>query len=206
MSRVGERKIRSDKKRDVKPTISLDLKDAIYRLSYITQTPVKDVCEQLVLYAVKDSKIFEDLSLYFVRDIRIRNTLHLGDREIKPIAKREYTASERITLRLTQHDYEILTRLAYALDVRPTRVCAVLLKMGMSDFRFVNNYVARYLHGRLTDSQTKELSEIARYLRKVTNEKYTLASLLSVIVEEVSAPITRVKDAVDEFIVKYWRE
>ncbi|MEB9310261.1 hypothetical protein P4I99_33175 [Bacillus cereus] len=37
-----ERKVRKDKKVDIKPTISVDLKECIYRLSYITNKPVKD--------------------------------------------------------------------------------------------------------------------------------------------------------------------
>lgn len=206
MSRVGNRKIRSDKKRDVKPTINIDLKDAIYRLAYITQTAVKDVCEQLVRYAINDGDILGELALNFKRDIRLHNTFFNGHRNFNPIAKREGGETERISLRLVENDYEILTALAYALDVRPTRVCALLLDAGMSDYRFVNNYVMRYLHGKISDQNTKELREILRYMNKVSGEHHTMASLLSAIVDEVREPVTRIKEAVGEFVIKHWRD
>ena len=206
MKRVAQRKVRSDKKRDVKPTINLALKDAIYRLAYITQTPVKDVCEQIVRYTINDRDVIEELALKFVRDVRIANTLYIGHRAIITINKREFCENSRVTLRLNAVDYEVLTRLAYALDCRPTRVCAVLLDAGMRDFRFINNYVMRYLDGKISDKDTKELREIVRYMNGVTGEQHTLASILSAIVDEVSAPIGRVKDAVSEFIVKNWRD
>lgn len=200
MSREVVRKVRSDKKRDVKPTINEDLKDAIYRLSYITQTPVKNVCEQLVQYTLNDRDIIGELSLKFRRDVRMGNTLFVGHKTVVPIPKRDNCISSRITLRLVEHDYELLTRLAYALDCRPTRVCAILLDAGMRDFRFVNNYVKRYLHGHLSDAHIKELREIVRYMNGMNKEYHTLASLLGLIIDEVSAPVTRIRDAVSEFL------
>ncbi|MDA6082696.1 hypothetical protein OSJ97_24410, partial [Escherichia coli] len=60
-----DRKTRSDKKRDVKPTISIDLKNCIYRLSYITNTPVKDVIETICEKGLQSRKVMEYLSEYF---------------------------------------------------------------------------------------------------------------------------------------------
>ena len=73
MSRAGQRKIRADKKRAVKPLISLDVKDAVHRISHITHTPIKDVCEFLIVDAAKDREIINDLSKFFRRNIRIDN-------------------------------------------------------------------------------------------------------------------------------------
>ncbi|MDV2888137.1 hypothetical protein RYX45_23525, partial [Alkalihalophilus pseudofirmus] len=72
------RKTRSDKKRDVKPTVSSNLRDCIYRLSYITQTPVKDVVEILCEKGLKSRKVVEYLSQYFRRDFQFINTLFIG--------------------------------------------------------------------------------------------------------------------------------
>ena len=206
MSGVGQRKVRSDKKRDVKPTIRIELKDAIYRLSYITQTPVKDVAASMVEFAIRDSGIVNVISRSFRRDIRINNTLYRGHIDNARINRRELGVCERLTLRLTRADYETVSVLAYALDVNPTRVSALLLDASMNDFRFINSYVSRYLNTQLTPAQMKELRNVLRYVNEDEEEQMTLATLLSMIVDEVSTPVSRVKDAVSEFIINNWRE
>jgi len=201
-----QRKERSDKKRDVKPVITIELKDAIYRMAYITQSPIKDVAERMVVHAVSEREIIDNLSQSFRRDVRIDNTLHHGHIRNKRICKREEGERERITLRLTQRTYEVVAVLAYALDVSASRVCALLLDESMRDFRFINGYVNRHLSDKITDSQMRELRSILRYVNEDADDQMTLASLLSSIVDEVSAPVTRMKDAVNEFIVRNWRD
>lgn len=206
MSGEVQRKERSDKKRDVKSVIIVELKDAIYRLAYITQTPIKDVAECMVVHAVSDREIIDNLSQSFRRDVRIDNTLHHGHIRNKRVSKREQGERERITLRLTQWTYEVVAVIAYALDVSASRVCALLLDESMRDFRFINGYVSHHLSGKITDSQMRELRNIIRYVNEDADNQMTLASLLSSIVDEVSAPVSRVKDVVSEFIIKNWRD
>ncbi len=82
---LGEslRKRRSDKKRDVKPTIDVNLKDAIYRLSFVTRSPVKEVCEELCLYSLNNRKIRDNISVYMRRDIRLGSTFFNGNKELQ---------------------------------------------------------------------------------------------------------------------------
>lgn len=206
MSKVGQRKQRSDKKKDVKPTVKLELKDAIYRLSHITQTPVKAVAEQMVDYAINERDVTDNLSQSFRRNIRINNTLYRGSIDNVHVGRRETGVCERLTLRLTQQSYEGVSVIAYALDVSPSRVCALLLDASMHDFRFINTYVSRYLNSQVSPEQMKELRNILRYSNEDVDDYMTWAAFLSAIVDEVSAPVTRIKDAVSEFIVRNWRD
>lgn len=200
------RKVRSDKKRDVKPVIKIELKDAIYRLSYITFTPVKDVAESMLMYAMNTVDVLNALSPNFRRVVRIKNTLYRGSIDNPRISKRDDGNTERITIRLTQSLYESIYVLAYTLDVSPSRVCAILLDASMRDFRYLNNYVTRHLSSKLTTQQMGELQEILQYTNEEAEKKMTLADLLGAIVDEVSAPVSRIKDAVNEFIIHNWRD
>lgn len=199
---------RSDKKRDVKPTILVKIKDAVYRLSYITKTSVKDVGEQMIIHSINSRKIVDDLSKYFRRQIHMKDTIFRGNIEMPRIAKREEGEREQVTTRLKQRDYEIVSALAYALDVSPTRVCAILLDAAMHDFDFINSYVRKYLTTELTPGQLNELQKILLFVNNddEVEEKLSLADLLSRIVNEVSAPITKLKDTVNDFIIKNWRD
>lgn len=199
MDRVGERRVRSDKKKEVKPLLSINLKDAIYRLSYITHSPVKDVCEQLCIAVMNDRKIITDLSMFFIRDIRIDSTIYLGRSENKRLKKRIEGARERVTIKFKAKDYAFIYDLAYALDCSPSRVVAVLLEIAMQDIRIVNQYIKQHLENELTEAQMKELRNIMRYINTVNDTNLPWASLLSQIFDEVG-PIARLKDAITEFL------
>lgn len=205
--RSGEvvRKVRSDKKRDVKPFISLELKDAIYRLSYITGTPVKNVCEELCVNAINNKHIIEELSNYFHRNIRVNNTLYMGAIENPKIhTKKMATKNDRVSLRLTTELYEFMYTLSYALDCSVSRVVSILLERGIHDVAFINRYVNKHLRD-IDDNRKKELQKILDYINEGLEEEVSLGSLLSYIVDEFKQPIKTTKDAVNDFI-KHWKK
>lgn len=119
------RSTRSDKKRDVRPTIPVTLKECIYRISYITNTPVKDVCVDICEAGVVSKKVMEHMSVYFRRQIWLDQTLYRGDLANASI-KSEIPAGqkERITMRFSQRSFENIRTLGYALDVTPTTAVA----------------------------------------------------------------------------------
>ncbi|MFF3150633.1 hypothetical protein ACFVRU_55310, partial [Streptomyces sp. NPDC057927] len=164
MKEKWQRQVRSDKKTDIKPTIDVNLHDAIYRLSYITRTPVKDVCEAICIYGMNSSVIRGNLALYFRRNIRINNTLYNGSLERIQVNKRTSNGvCERISLRLSKNDHEVVKALAYGLDCSTSRACAMLLEQGMTDFEFVDGYVRKHLEDSLDDKRLKELKKVMRY-------------------------------------------
>lgn len=206
MIKSGGKAQRSDKKRDVKPTIGLDLKDAIYRISYITNTPVKDVGEQLSTLVIQDRKAIEDLAKYFKRDLLFDNTIFRGHISNESIIKRSKERGERVTIRFTQKEYASIAALSYALDCTPSRAIAILLDISMSNVRFVNIYVKKYLQQELSESQMKELQLVLRYVNKVGESHHSWASLLAHVIDEVGSPVSKIKEVINEFIDLKWRE
>ena len=202
MSRVGERKTRSDKKRDIKPTIRIDLKDALYRLSYITYTPVKDVAEKLTVMVLEDAEVVNHLSQYFKRDLKFNSTLFRGHAENPHIGHRDEGKTERISTRFQTNKYEAIAILAYTLDCTPSRTVTVLLEIAVRNIRFVNAYVKTYLGSALTEKQMLELRNVMKDVKKLNDGHHSWVALLGAIIDEVSAPVTKVKDAVTEFIRK----
>lgn len=135
------RKTRSDKKRDIKPTISIEVKDHIYRLSYIMTLPVKDVCELMIKHAIKDESIINRLSKNFQRGIWFNETLFHGSSYNQPITKFEYGPTDRISFRTKKELHDKISALSYSLDCSISRTCAVLLYESLTDREFVNNCV-----------------------------------------------------------------
>ena len=178
-----KRKVRSDKKRDIKPTVNVHLKDSIYRLSFITTTAVKDVCELLVLNAFENEAIIQNTSNYFQRVVRIGHTLFVGSLQNEKIARTIAGETDRISFRVKQDLYEKIYALSYALDCSVSRVAGLLLYESITDADFVEKYMERYINS-LDKSRKKELQQLLRYIRKETNERYGFAELLSLLVDE----------------------
>lgn len=165
MDRGVSRKVRSDKKVDVKPTLNIELKDAVYRLSYVARQPVKNVGEELCIIAFHSNEIIIQLAPYFQRNIKIGKTLYIGRADNKQMAKRLPGHNEKITIRFKQQDFNCIYDLAYAVSVTPSRVVAVLIEFAMSSEVIVSDYVNKYVEGRMTDGQLREFEEIKKQLR-----------------------------------------
>ncbi|MBG9479379.1 hypothetical protein ABE60_18220 [Lysinibacillus sphaericus] len=206
VEKKGARGPRSDKKRDVKPTLKLDLKDAIYRLSHITYAHVKDVCPILCMKVIKDRKTIEHLSQFFKRDLLFDTTIFRGHITNQTIEKRLNAPGERLTTRFTQREYSSIALLAFALDCTVSRATAILLEISMSEVRFVNAYIKEYLHHELSESEMREFKEILRYVNRNGESHHSWASLLAHVVDEVGSPVNRIKEAISSFIDLNWRE
>lgn len=194
------RKVRSDKKREVKPVLKMELKDSIYRLSYITYTPVKDVCARLCMYVISDKQMIGHYSQFFQREIRLENTLYFGHPSNKRITKRDPGETSRVTVRFTQNEYDSIAILSYALDCTPSRTVAILLYAAMRNLKYVNRYVQEYLDGHLSENQMRELRGVLKYVNHTNDVHMSWKALLGTIMDEVTAPVTRVKDAVSEYL------
>lgn len=196
MSRGVGRKVRSDKKRDVKPLIATEVKDAIFRLSHITHTPIKDVCEFLIVYATNDHQTLDILSRHFRRSVNVGTTYYIGSMDAQPIARRILGAREKVTIKFKRDDYEVISTLAYAMDCTPTRASAILLTRAIRNVGAVNAYVREYLVEELTASQLRDLRQVLSYTNRYGGDGHSWSSVLSAIVGDVR-PATQL---VSEFI------
>lgn len=206
---MGEkRSVRSDKKYDVRLSVHTEFKEAIYRLSFITNVSVMDTVEAMLVFAIRSKRILNELSTSFVRDIKIDNILYIGHENAErygptPTKNINYV---RIKTRLKQNDYHVLTTIAYALDVRPARACAILINEAFHSPYFLDNYIKQYLQKNITDHQLLELKKIMEYANREENLNINWATLLSFIIREVQEPVTTIKEKVNSFVIKHWKD
>jgi|HigsolmetaAR206D_1030411.scaffolds.fasta_scaffold00003_178 hypothetical protein len=207
-SRVGDekkRKVRSDKKRDVKPTIPLSLYECVSRISYITRTPIKDVAEYLCVRGLEEQEVIEALSGRFRRKYWFKNTLFIGRPE--RMAERVLKSREpkqRISIRFPQIIHDQIADLAYSLDMTVSSATALLLDASAKHAGILDDYIARHVTNTLDSARKKQLKEVIRYLKKDNPyaEEITLARLISYIVEEVMDHTINAKRAVESWLDK----
>lgn len=205
---TGERtrKVRSDKKRQIKPTLSIHLREAIYRISYITVTPVKDVGERICEDGLVSRKVIENLSQHFRRPVRLGNTLYMGDLERPSLSRKAPKGqSDRISIAFKQHTYENITALAYALDVTPARATALLIDVSIRDSAFINKYFHDHLKQQLDDNRMAELKKVIKYLNANNpyDERITWGLLFSYLYGEIKDGASNVTESVTDFIKKW---
>lgn len=209
LSREEGRKVRSDRKRDVQPTVSRELKDCIYRLSYITDTPIKDVAEKICINGFGRNKVISHLSQNFRRDVRIDNTLYIGDVNRISVKKRTATGqSERISIRFKAEMYESLSVLAYSLDCSVARATSLLLDATVREVDFINEFVRGYLSKHVDEQRMQELKKVLRYINSANPyaEEVSWTVFLSYLMREVKVSAEKVQDTVTDFIVHNWKK
>ena len=201
-----KRKQRSDKKRQVAPSISVVLRDTIHRLSYITSTPIKDIGEAICHSGLSSRRVIEHLSQHFRRDFRHGSTFYMGDPNRTPQYRKAPSGkTERISIRFKARDYERISALAFALDCTPSRATALLLDAAIRDTDFLNGYIREFLRNELDDRRMEELRKLLRYLRKNNpyDEDITWTHLLAYIFDEVKDGAQSVADTVGTFISRW---
>lgn len=172
---VGNRRIRSDKKREVKPLVSAEIKEVIYQMSNVTQTPVKDVCEFLILFTLRDKSVYGELQPFFKRGVSYSGTFYAGDLGSLIVSKKITGLKGKLSIKLKQFHYDNLSLLAYALDCTPTRVAAILIEYAIKNVTAITDYINSNMMDNLSAGQINELKAIVSY---VNSRNYNLMTIV----------------------------
>jgi len=199
------RKKRSDRKKDIKPTIPLQLREVIYSLSYITNTPVKDVAERVCRYGLNSKKVIEYLSQFFRRDYMAGSILYVGDLDNPSLQGRKIEGGKgRITIRFRLHDSEAINRLAFALDVTPSKATYILLDASVRNSNFINKYLQTYVKDNLDENRMRELKKIMAFINKNNpyDEHISWGALIMYLFDELKHGSGAFVDKVSEWVDK----
>jgi hypothetical protein len=156
------RKIRNDKKVDVKPTISIKLKQQIYKLSDLSGLYVKDLAETLIERGQISPLILDEIHDYFRRNYLCPPALHRGYLERPRLKLLLPNETGKITIKFPQPTYDQLCQLSYALDLPPTTTTAVLLKKTIHNREFMFEFVRS-----LKDLNNAQKNTVHEFLRHV---------------------------------------
>lgn len=143
---MGSRRItRSDKKVDVKPTISESLKTNLYNFAEICDEPVKDAAERLCNSGAVSEIIINEIRKWFRRDYRWNSTITMGYPERPKLRITVQPNKGKVTIKFKQRDFDQLSVLAFALDITPTTTAAVLIRVTLGNKRFMQWYLSKFM-------------------------------------------------------------
>lgn len=198
------RATRSDKKKDIKPLVSIDIYECLCRLSYITNTPIKDVGENVIKEGLNNINVIEYLSKHFKREYWYKETL-IRSQELHLFNTRTIKISgdkKRVSLRFDQKTYELLSDLAYALDLTVSSATSLLLDAAIKNTKIIHRYIETYINKALDINRKKQLKEVLKFMNKNNpyQEKITLGLLINMIVEDFMDSSLNIKTAINNFL------
>lgn len=159
---MGSRRLtRSDKKKDVKPTISENLKTTLYKFCELSNKHVKDVAEELCVIGCKSEFVISEMRNLFRRDYKWNETVTFGNPNIPRIKVTTSPDKGKVTIKFKQKDYDQIADFAYCLGITPTTACAVLIMNTLSNRRFMQWYLANY-YSRLNHDTMRNIYRLLR--------------------------------------------
>jgi hypothetical protein len=162
-----KRKVRCDKKKDVKPTVPINLFNCVSDLSSILDKPIKDIVEHICIEGIDSKIVIEQLSHHFKRDYDFRTTVFFGNKDLnnlRYIIGREKN-KRRISTRFTMEFYERVFALSNALDLTPTSATGRLLEVAMKDISIIDKLIKPYTYS-FNEYDKKLLKGVIKYIRK----------------------------------------
>ena len=157
----SNRKVRSDKKVDVKPTMSLELKEKLYGFAYLSNEPVKDAAERLCTKGAMSEEVITDIRQWFRRDYHRPYNITKGYSYRPKLQLVMNGEKSKVTIKFPQENYDLLCKVAYALDLPPTSTATVLIKITLANYEFMHEYIRFYLK----HLDQERITEIKRFLK-----------------------------------------
>lgn len=155
------RKVRSDKKREVKPTLANNLKENLCHYSYVTNQPIKDACLFLIEKGLRNDSILREFQKIMIGDFQTENKLYIGNRKGGfPVKLKWSSKNERVTIKIPQLVYSELNRLSFAVGLSVSATSALMLKAVISSWSFKDEHLMFYMN-RL---DTKRYLMLERFL------------------------------------------
>ncbi len=157
------RKERADKKREVRPSLSMNLAKHLEILSEITGKPMKDVGEIMTYEGIHTHEILNELNPHFRRHVRLENVVYYGkfDAPRMELDGDGIAEKQRVCIKFKRRDYEDVHLLATTLDVTPSRAIALLLDVCLRDINVVKEVIKTLGY---TDKENVNVPELERNL------------------------------------------
>lgn len=160
------RKIRSDKKREVKPTVSVYIRNNICSLANIVGSSAGDAGLAIISKGFHNDDVMRQFQPLMISNFNIDNRIYVGNRENGPVKINYRGSTAKLSIKFPMDIYEDLRRLAYSIDLTPTTTAALMIRKGMFCDPFMDEQKQLYLNRCHDDEQKTELIRFISCLDK----------------------------------------
>jgi hypothetical protein len=191
------KKERTDKKIDIKPTVPLHLYNFIADLSDTTEQPAMNIVEFFCMEGIQSRKVIEFISPYFRRDYQFDNTTLRGNPDLTHSRYlRRNVPCKRISTRFTKEFTDEIERLMFALGLTSlSSATGLLLEVSVKDIDIMSKFVRLYAY-HLNKYQKDFLKKTLSYVYKnhLGREQVSFRDVVEMIIDEAKEVIEGVKE------------
>lgn len=190
MFKLLGRVVPTDKYREVKPAVSLKIKETLLRISSITHTSIHEVAIEICESGVVSKKVIDEMSPHFQHSIWLDQTLYRGSQSCPSVKNITITGTkERIPMQFSEISFENIRKLSYALDVTPSTAAEALLDISLKNGEFINDYVRHFFNKHANKKRIHELKHTFKFTNASSpyEEELSKQVLLSYIFDETAA-------------------
>lgn len=164
------RKVRSDKKREVKPTVSQSIYNCISDISYITNTPMGEFSVYLIEEGIQSLEVMDILSKEFQRPYHFNDyhiMMGIRDTPRSRVIKQSGQTS-RLPIRINKWLDIKIENVAYALGATHTSATYSILKIAIKNTKIIDKYLAKNIYDNLDKARQKQLKIVYDFIHKET--------------------------------------
>lgn len=125
------RKVRSDKKRDVKPTVSTYIRNNICTLANIVGLSTGDAGLILISRGMHNDDVMRTFQPLMISNFNMDNRIYVGNRECGPVKINYRGSVAKVSIKFPSDIFEELRCLAFSIGLPPTTTAALMLRKAM---------------------------------------------------------------------------
>lgn len=175
---VEGRKTRNDKKRAIAAPLTADQYEQIFMLSYLCELPMKTIGEALTIKGYEKDELINIFQVHLRRNLTYKTNRfiigHLDNQSYVLYGKRE----QRLSMRLRAMDYELISQLAYAMDLSVQGAAASIITEVLRQEKVMYDIMAKLIKNNLDEETNEKIRRLARQIDAKSPHEYISLSMV----------------------------
>ncbi|MGU3472429.1 hypothetical protein ACLBWT_14940 [Paenibacillus sp. D51F] len=198
---IEGRKSRSDKKRAIAAPLTADQYEEIFMLSYLCELPMKTIGEALTIKGYEKDEVINNFQAHLKRTLVYKTNRfmigHLDYESYVLFGKR----AKRLSMRLKATDYELISQLAYAMDLSVQAAAASIITEVLRQKKLMYDIMAQLIKNNLDEATNEQMKRLASQIdAKSPHEHITLSMVLGYALEKAIEEQVKVRIILNEWL------
>ncbi|WP_145142131.1 hypothetical protein [Paenibacillus sp. Y412MC10] len=198
---IEGRKSRSDKKRAIAAPLTADHYEEIFMLSYLCELPMKTIGEALTIKGYEKDEVINNFQAHLKRTLVYKTNRfmigHLDNESYVLFGKR----AKRLSMRLKTPDYELISQLAYSMDLSVQGAAAAIITEVLRQKKLMYDIMAQLIKNNLDEATNEQMKRLASQIdAKSPHEHITLNMVLGYGLEKAIEEQVKVRIILNEWL------
>lgn len=175
---VEGRKIRTDKKRAIAAPMTAAQYEQIVMLSYLCELPMKTIGEALIIKGYEKDEVVHIFQAHLRRNLTYKTNRFLIGHLDNDAYVLHGKPEKRLSVRLRTPDYELISQLAYAMDLSVQGAAASVITEALRQEKWMYDIIAQLLRDNLDEATNEQIRRLASQINSKSPHEYITLSMV----------------------------